>query len=60
MLNCQMRDYNVDYYAVSDYGLNHILILPADGSPGVSEAQVVSLTVTVKDVEDKSDKSKHQ
>ncbi len=51
------EDYNVDYYAVSDYGLKPHTYPTVDGSPGVSEARGV-LTVTVKDGEDKkSDKS---
>lgn len=51
------EDFNVDYYAVSDYGLKPHTYPTVDGSPGVSEARGV-LTVTVKDGEDKkSDKS---
>ena len=46
------EDYNVDYYAVSDYGLKPHTYPTVDGSPGVSEARGV-LTVTVKDGGDK-------
>lgn len=51
------EDFNVDYYAVSDYGLKPHTYPTVDGSTGVSEAHGV-LTVTVKDGEDKkADKS---
>ena len=46
------EDFNVDYYAVSDYGLKPHTYPTVDGSPGVSEARGV-LTVTVKDGGDK-------
>lgn len=46
------EDFNVDYYAVSDYGLKPHTYPTVDGSTGVSEAHGV-LTVTVKDGEDK-------
>ena len=46
------EDFNVDYYAVSGYGLKPHTYPTVDGSPGVSEARGV-LTVTVKDGGDK-------
>lgn len=46
------EDFNVDYYAVSDYGLKPHTYPTVDGSTGVSEARGV-LTVTVKDGGDK-------
>ena len=46
------EDFNVDYYAVSGYGLKPHTYPTVDGSTGVSEAHGV-LTVTVKDGEDK-------
>ena len=46
------EDFNVDYYAVSGYGLKPHTYPTVDGSTGVSEAHGV-LTVTVKDGKDK-------
>ena len=54
------EDFNVDYYAVSGYGLKPHTYPTVDGSTGVSEAHGV-LTVTVKDGKDKKQISqKHQ
>lgn len=51
------EDFNVAYYAVSDFGLKPYTYPTVDSSTGVSEAHGV-LTVTVKDGEDKkADKS---
>ena len=46
------EDFNVDYYAVSGYGLKPHTYPTVDGSTGVSEAHGV-LSVTVKDGENK-------